>query len=929
MKNKYASFLLVFLLPLGILIGQNRFGFAFDKSVQVIHGSDTLDNPWTGGLFSGQFSILDINGDGLEDLFVFDRAGNRKLPFIKTPLGNTFKWVYDQKFVELFPEMEHYSYVLDCNCDGKKDLFTTVNNGLGVYTNVSSGNLLQWQYALPNNGPILSRYNNNPYLTNLYVPNSDRPIIRDLNGDGAIDILTFGNFGTSLEFHKGQTPCGLDFVREAECWGRFAEGLFDNTIYLNACPSNLTKKEWVATDNTFQTTDASNGNQKTEHAGATLLDLDLTNNGLPDILIGDVDSRNITALYNTGTIDSAFMSSKDSLFPFYDVPIWMKLFPATYYEDVDFDGVKDLIVAPNLTTPQAKNFDNTWVYKNFGTNSLPDFERMDTMFLHDGMIDLGERAYPVLFDIDGDGLTDLFVSSAGKWVSDSTYNPRISFYKNTGSASQPVFTLITENFANLSSFNLGAMPAPAFGDLTGNGLPDMLVGTAAGAIHFFQNTGTLTAPSFSLVSANLSGINVGLFATPFLFDLDGNGILDLFIGNNSGTIHHFQNSGTTPLNFNFVTDRFGGINVQSPSRFIGASNPVFIRKDGIPTLFTGTYEDGVVQFDSINQVIGKPLVVNAQFGAGTLVSANFNESPFGATRRTGRNQFLIRAAEMKAAGMVYGKIRAIHFQVTSSGNPSFQNGVTISIGHTQATELTQFHNNLESVFNGRLTLTQGWNRIELHKEFDWNELDNLIFEVCFERNLPANDITIHLTDVGFPAHAFGDMTNFNTMTAKGCEMPFQTQITRRPNVKLELLPSFKKVDGFNKDGNYNYVAIGNLNNDDYPDMIIGTNSGGVQLFMGIEYINTISVRDFQPKVADVLFTVYPNPTSGLVKFEYAKPFQGAARLRVSSISGSLILDQPWNSNELELDLGYLSNGVYIIHITSNKEVHHQKLVIRN
>lgn len=926
--NRIFIFWCVFLLSLlHLSIGQNRFGFVFDGTVPVYKGADTLSNPWAGGLYAPQFAKFDIDGDGQEDLFVFDRYGGRKLPFIKTSNGASFRWTYEQQYAKLFPIMDDYVYLIDYNCDGKKDIFTSVNNGLGVYTNTGSATALQWQYALPNGGPVLSRYNNNTYRNNLQVPNSDRPIIRDLNGDGAIDIVTFGVFGSSLEFHAGEVPCGLDFTRTHECWGRFAEGLFDNTIFLNACLPTVTKRD--PSEITTNLIDHSNlGANKTEHAGATLLDLDLTNNGLPDILIGDIDSRNITALYNTGTIDSAFISSKDSLFPFYDTPIWMNLFPATFYEDVDFDGVKDLIVAPNIVSPQVKNYNNTWMYKNLGQNSLPDFERNDTAFLQSEMIDLGERAYPVLFDINGDGLLDLFISSFGKWVQDSVYQARVSYYQNTGTVSNPEFSLVTENFANLSSFNLGAMPAPAFGDLNGDGLPDMLVGAESGDIHYFTNNGTASAPSFSLASANFGGINVGGFATPHLFDLDSNGTLDLFVGNIFGSIYHYSNTNPTNPSFSFVTDRFGGIKLIGQILAIGASNPVFIKHNGNLSLFSGSFDQGVVQFDSIQQVVNSPLVVNAQIGNGSLVTANFNETPFGTTRRSGRNQFLIRAAEMKAEGMQYGKIRAIHFQITTSGNPTFQNGITIRIGHTQDNELTAFHNNLETVYNARTTFTQGWNRIELHKEFDWNELDNLVFEVCFERNLPGNDIMVNLTDVGWPSHAYGDMTNFNTMTARGCEMPFQTSITKRPNVRLELLPSFKQVDGFLKDGNYNYVAIGNLNNDQYPDIIIGTNSGGVQLFMGAEFVNTISTNDFQPKKANPLFQVYPNPTTGRVQLEFLREFAGDAQLKITAISGAQVYMQPWSSSQVDLDLSDLPNGVYVVHLIHNNEVHHQKLIIQ-
>jgi hypothetical protein len=901
------------------LTAQVKFGFEFDSQYPVVHGNDTLLNPWAGGMYAAQFATYDVDGDGLDDLVVFDRFGSRILPFIRVQSNGTPKWKYDYKFVKYFPAVEDMMKFVDFNCDGKKDIvsmMTTINGyGLAPWVNVSSGTEPAFQYALPTNGPLMSTYNNNTFKTNLYVASSDIPVFADINNDGAMDVLTFGNFGTTLEWHKGQVPCGLDFVRVAECWGRFAEGFFDNTIFLNHCPPNLRKTDPLQSN-------------KTEHAGATILNLDLTNNGLPDLIIGDIDSRNLTALYNTGSIDSAVMTAKDSLFPSYDVPVNMGLFPGSYYEDVDFDGVKDLVVAPNMVGYQVLNYNNVKFYKNKGTNALPNFELTDTMFLHDGMIDLGESAAPVLYDLNGDGLLDLIVSSDGRYVRDSVLNPIVAYYENVGTASNPIFNLVTENFANLSSFQLGARPIPAFGDLTGNGLPDMIVGSEDGHIHFFTNTGTLSNPAFTLTSAFLGNINVGMYAAPFLYDIDGDGGLDLIIGNWMGTIHHYKNNLSQPLSFTLVTERFGGVNVKSPQFHVGFSNPILFEHGNQLNLLVGTYDMGVVQFDSIAQVLNAPLNVLAESPIGTSVSPSFNETPFGATRRTGRNQILFTASELKSEGMRYGKIHALHFHVSTTGNPTFQNGVRISMKHTSANAITGFETGFTEVYNSRLTLGQGWNRIILHTEFDWNETDNLLIEICYDRNLPGNDIMVFMHDAGFPASAYGDMTNFNTMTARGCEMPFSQATNLRPNMKMELIPAFKQTDTFLKEGRRNFVAIGDLNEDIYPDAILGNTSGGVQFYRGVAWTpSTVSVREVEV-AKNMRLRMYPNPSDGHVTLEAPSELRSLAHIQVYTISGALILDRPWETWERFLDLNKLPEGVYLVNMTHEQDVYHDKLIIQ-
>jgi hypothetical protein len=63
------------------------------------------------------------------------------------------------------------------------------------------------------------------------------------------------------------------------------------------------------------------------------------------VLIGDVSFTNLVAAYNGGHIDSAFMVSKDTLYPLAQ-PTAIEYFPAAFYEDVNFDSIPDLMVGP-------------------------------------------------------------------------------------------------------------------------------------------------------------------------------------------------------------------------------------------------------------------------------------------------------------------------------------------------------------------------------------------------------------------------------------------------------------------------------------------------------------------------------------------------------------------------------------------------------
>lgn len=51
-------------------------------SIPVARNGITLREPWVGGVNAPQFSGCDLNGDGIKDLFVFDREGGVVLTYL-------------------------------------------------------------------------------------------------------------------------------------------------------------------------------------------------------------------------------------------------------------------------------------------------------------------------------------------------------------------------------------------------------------------------------------------------------------------------------------------------------------------------------------------------------------------------------------------------------------------------------------------------------------------------------------------------------------------------------------------------------------------------------------------------------------------------------------------------------------------------------
>ena len=86
-----------------------------------------------------------------------------------------------------------------------------------------------------------------------------------------------------------------------------------------------------------------------------------------------------------------------------------------------------------------------------------------------------------------------------------------------------------------------------------------MVGAYNGTFSYFKNTGSAVAPVFTLITGAGNPFN-GLTATgglssPALVDIDNDGDLDLFSGNNSGAFQFFQNTSTLPVQLLSFTAR--------------------------------------------------------------------------------------------------------------------------------------------------------------------------------------------------------------------------------------------------------------------------------------------------------------------------------------------------------------------------------------
>lgn len=579
-----------------------------DQLVVLSNTGDTLKNPWVGGFNSVQFSEIDLNLDGINDLLVFDKTGNRSSTFINLGVANQVSYQHNPYYLQFFPKMHDWVLLRDYNCDGKMDIFTYSSGGMAAYKNTSTSQL---NFTLDTT-LVYSDFNPDgaPNMINLYISSTDIPAIDDIDGDGDLDVLTFSILGAHVEYHKNLsmentgTCNSLDFQLRNKCWGFFRELLSGNSVMLyDTCGWNNANPEKL-----------SGGNK---HSGSTLLTLDLDANNSKELVLGDVSFNNFTMLTNgdvTPNFTASSMVAQDTAFPknnLNTIATDINIFPAGYYLDVNNDNVKDLIAAPNCYNG-CKNSNNVWYYKNDNVNNNPDFNYQTDAFLQDGMIEVGEGAHPVFFDYNADGLMDIVVGSYGNFnpaVGPLLYESGLWLYENIGTATTPAYQLITTDYVGISTMNLdiaGSRPtlglAPTFGDLDSDGDLDLLLGDYNGYLHYFANTAGAGNPAaFTLAAPEYLGIDVGNDATPLLYDLNNDLLLDLIIGKKIGTFSYYRNIGTAAVaNFNLTTDSLGKVSTRRYYDPKGGSNPVIIKDSGITKLFSGAENGYIYEFGNID-----------------------------------------------------------------------------------------------------------------------------------------------------------------------------------------------------------------------------------------------------------------------------------------------------------------------------------------
>ena len=536
------------------LAGATLFVRSVDPFPVYDENGRAYDPPFLGGFNVPRPQFADIDGDGDLDLFLQERPDELMMfENVGTPSRPDFVWRTD-RYQNL--AVGEWTRFIDFDGDGDLDLLSERRfSYVQYFRNDGTARVA----AFTSVGDSVRDVEGRP----LFADRQNIPSLNDIDCDGDLDLFLGRLNGTISRYEVAElTDEGVPVFR-------FLEDRFQD-IEIVAQLGSL-------------------------HGANSMAFADIDQDGDLDFFWGDFFEPGVLFVENTGSCGEPNLRTDPVPFPTDDT-IATSGYNVTVLEDVDSDGDLDLFVGvlggafnPNLTT--TRNF-------HFYEQVDGDFIYRTDRFVY--TLDVGSESIPSFADLDGDGDLDMLL--ANKLDPDDTQTSRLYYFENVGSPRNPAF----QQRAHIPLFTMYHY-APALGDLDGDGDLDMLVGTWNAGVALYLNEGTRTEPQFVLQDTTFVRLTRGSNSAPALTDVDGDGDLDLFIGESSGELNFYRNVGTPfAPSFELVSDRFGEIDVGR------RSFPTFadVDGDGDEDLLLGREEGGVLLYLRVGSTAdGEPVFV--------------------------------------------------------------------------------------------------------------------------------------------------------------------------------------------------------------------------------------------------------------------------------------------------------------------------------
>jgi len=787
--------------------------------------------------------------------------------------AQTYTQVENLQFSELISQWFPSPTFADLDGDGNPELFVGNQDGYvleysqenGIYSFVdtlrANGNVIDYDYT--------------------------SPTFEDLDGDGDLDlylgiypgyVLEFlndgsGNFGDPVPLSAGGSYIHTMYLASPEFEDIDGDGDLDLYVgdyygYINFYENDGTNNFLAGTRLQADGTDYHGDT----YSAPTFEDID--GDGDLDIYVGGYFGY-ISVLENDGNgnfsdIGLLQVDGSDYDIGYVSNPV---------FSDIDNDGDLDLYVGGY--SMDTHSFFISYI-QNDGTGT---FAFKEDLLYEVGDIQQSMGTSVEFGDFDNDGDADLFV---GNYSSNFIF-----YYENMNNN----FVFSDTLRADGAVINIDNMNSIELQDLDADGDIDVYLGMHNGYIFEFLNDGNGNLSFSDTLRADGAPINMGGWTSPEFADIDGDGDLDLYVGDWNGNIHTFINDGSNNFTSNGLLQAD-----EADIRVNYWAAPVFsdLDDDGDLDLVVGDYYGNVSKF--INDGTGVFTADGIVMADGNPVDIGYMTQPEFANLDNNCNSDLF-------VGNVYGTIAHFEYQDVTAPIPDVAELPIITGECSAILTPPTATDDCEGVITATTTDSTEYAEQGTYN-VHWTYTDA-------SGNVETQMQTVVIDDVTDPTiTCMGDTTvyadNSNTYTIAGTSFD-PTDYT--DNCGIDTV-----YNSYNSTGTLDGEI---LNPGNYSVTWFVEDKGGNFAYcsMNITVNQYVGLQD----LADIGVSIFPNPTAGILNISNATGFN----LEIRDIQGKIVESYSnISENNLQIDLSDQAPGIYLVKLFNNSEVKTTKIIVK-
>jgi len=907
----------------GVDVAAQRLQYLPDTNWKVFSAGQEMRLAFSGGFNNPQFSMGDLNNDGVSDLIVFEKGSSQIKTFINYGAPGNPDYRYRPAYAENFPTnnavraVNSYLKLEDLNCDQVPDLITRGNAGFSIYYGYYQRRELHFQFykelyyspisqtqegfessVFPDNGWQVKNEGDKGWKaaasgTEGISAKQGNRMAMFQSGEmalGSTALLISRSFRISPNL-KSEGKISL-WVYRSNASGSDSLSVFinDKTIlegatYLGgvACNRSISLPDTRDADGwyeyTFQVPFSITGTNlyfilKGVAGGGQYLMIDDIRYRVSNFF-GDVNAYVETGGDIPGIVDVDGDGDLD-FFSYYIGGGYISFYKNYQKEE----GLPCDSIHINLKDAcWGKVYQGSTVEQTLGIHcqsSQPQYPPAKVTHTGNTLC---------MFDYDGDGDIDYLNGGVGYHTIQFLRNGKNDF-------NYPLDTIVEQDTAWQTtghSYSAFQFPAAFYLDIDQDGKKDILISPSAELasanyrnIAFYRNTGTNSNPSFTYQHDSLlcsEAIELGSGSYPMLYDYDRDGKLDLFVGGDG----YFENDGSFRARIAYFRN-ISGEGTQAfraedlnfldiDSLYVKGAYPAVgdLDNDGLDDLVIG-HANGTLSFyknyasNAAEPPVWRPAVSPLRDANLIVVDSNQHAAPFiYDLDKDGKKDLLIG-----------GQSGWIAFYRNAGGS-------------------------------NQLSLQYKTGKLGGVRADPWNFLSG--YSAPFIGRIDSSDKEYLVVGSGS-----GRLMRYTGFENGSFQSAFQIVDSAYHDINkvLGLYSGFRSVPAF-----------GDLNGDGPPEMVMGNILGGILIF-------SQQIVHEQPSPEQNI-RIYPNPATNRVFVEWDNSFAKEEQVQISliNLAGQRFATYrvPASTCGFATDIGHLASGLYLVEIISGSNRAASKLVV--